>query len=70
MPHVHQVGNVFFLARLGSTVRESTSDITQEQLPEPIRLLLEELERVPIKPLTGAPQGQILWFSKKPEQSD
>jgi hypothetical protein len=41
-----QLANVVFLDKVGETLRQATSDIVQEELPEDIRLLLRRLERM------------------------
>ena len=33
------------LAKIGDTLREATSDITREQLPDAVRALLAQIER-------------------------
>ena len=40
-----RLGNVYFLRRVGSTLRSVTSDITKEELPAEIQHLLRKLER-------------------------
>jgi hypothetical protein len=41
-----QLANLVFLDKVGETLRQATSDIVQEELPENIRLLLRRLERL------------------------
>jgi len=41
-----QLNNVVFLKRVGDTLRQATSDIAREDLPEEIRHLLRRLERI------------------------
>jgi hypothetical protein len=43
---IAQVGNVYFLARIGSTLRWATSDITREELSPDIHLFLRRLDRI------------------------
>jgi hypothetical protein len=44
--YVARVDNVYFLHRVGNSLRWATSDILLEELPEHIRLLLRRLERL------------------------
>jgi hypothetical protein len=46
---VAQVGNIYFLARIGSTLRWATQDIAKEDLPPDIAHLLRRLDRVEAK---------------------
>jgi hypothetical protein len=48
-PKYPQLANIVFLDKVGETLRQVTSDITQEELPEDIRLLLRRLERLEAK---------------------
>jgi hypothetical protein len=41
-----QIGNIFFLARIGSTLRWATSDIARKELPSDIQHLLRRLDRL------------------------
>jgi hypothetical protein len=41
-----QIGNIFFLTRIGSTLRWATDDIAREELPPEIQHLLRRLERL------------------------
>ena len=41
-----QLANIVFLDKVGETLRQVTSDITREELPEDIQLLLRRLERL------------------------
>ena len=41
-----RIGNIFFLKRIGSTLRWVTSDIAREELPPDIQHLLRRLERL------------------------
>ena len=45
-PKYPQLANVVFLDKVGETLRQATSDIVQEELPEEILLLLRRLERL------------------------
>jgi hypothetical protein len=45
-PKYPQLANIVFLDKVGETLRQVTSDITREELPEDIRLLLRRLERL------------------------
>jgi hypothetical protein len=44
-----QIGNIFFLTRIGSTLRWATSDIASEELPADIKRLLRRLDRLETK---------------------
>jgi hypothetical protein len=44
-----QLANVVFLDRVGQTLREATSDIPHQELPEDIQRLLRRLERIEIR---------------------
>jgi hypothetical protein len=52
---VAQVQNVYFLARIGSTLRWATSDITHEELSPDIKRLLRRLDRMEAR--QKVPQG-------------
>ena len=41
-----RIGNIFFLTRIGSTLRWATNDIASEELPSDIQHLLRRLERL------------------------
>ena len=41
----HRSANVYFLTRIGESLRWATSDIAQEELPESVILLLRRLDR-------------------------
>jgi hypothetical protein len=43
--YVAQINNVYFLTRIGESLRWATSDIAQEELPENVILLLRSLDR-------------------------
>ena len=43
---VAQVGNIYFLARIGSALRWATSDTAREELPPEIQRLLRKLDRL------------------------
>ena len=45
-PKYPELANLVFLDKVGETLRQATSDIAQEELPEDIRLLLCRLERL------------------------
>lgn len=45
-PKYPQLANVVFLDKVGETLRRATADITREELPEDILLLLRRLERI------------------------
>jgi hypothetical protein len=40
------LANIVFLDKVGETLRQVTSDITREELPADIQLLLRRLERL------------------------
>jgi hypothetical protein len=44
-PKYPQLANVVFLHKVGETLRQATADITREELPTDILLLLRRLER-------------------------
>jgi hypothetical protein len=44
--YVARIDNVYFLRRLGDSLRKATNHITKEELPDNIRLLLRRLERL------------------------
>jgi hypothetical protein len=44
--YVARIDNVYFVRRLGDSLRKATNHITKEELPENIRLLLRRLERL------------------------
>jgi hypothetical protein len=45
-PKYPELKNIVFLDKVGETLRQATCDITEEKLPENIRLLLRRLERL------------------------
>jgi len=45
-PKYPQLANLGLSDKVGETLRQATSDIVQEELPEDIRLLLRRLERL------------------------
>jgi hypothetical protein len=47
--YVAQIDNIYFLTRIGQSLRWATNDIAREELPEDIQRLLRRLERVEIK---------------------
>jgi hypothetical protein len=44
--HTAQIANIYFLSRIGSTLRRATQDIASEDLPADIKLLLRRLDRL------------------------
>jgi hypothetical protein len=44
--HTAQIRNIYFLARIGSTLRWATQDIAREDLPPDIKRLLGRLDRL------------------------
>jgi hypothetical protein len=44
--YVARIDNVYFVQRVGASLRDATSHIATEELPENIRLLLRRLERL------------------------
>jgi hypothetical protein len=44
--YVARFDNIYFINRVGTSLREATSNITTEELPENIRLLLRRLKRM------------------------
>ena len=50
--YVAQVDNIYFLSRIGESLRWATSDITREALPEEVVLLLRRLDRLEARNLT------------------
>jgi len=49
VPKYPQLKNVIFLDKIGDTLRQATSDIAREDLPDDIRRLLRRLERVELR---------------------
>jgi hypothetical protein len=47
--HTAQIENIYFLSRIGSTLRWATRDIAREDLPTDIQLLLRRLDRLEAK---------------------
>jgi len=47
--YVAQIDNIYFVGRIGASLREATADIVRDELPENIRLLLRRLERLEAK---------------------
>jgi hypothetical protein len=43
--YVLRIDNVYFLKHLGNSLREATAGVSEEDLPEDIRLALRRLER-------------------------
>ena len=52
-----QVKNVVFLDKIGETLRQATSDIAREDLPEDIVRLLRRLDRVELREQRKAKNG-------------
>jgi hypothetical protein len=44
--YVARIDNVYFINRVGASLREAASNVTPEELPENIRLLLRRLKRM------------------------
>jgi hypothetical protein len=44
-----QIENIYFLQRIGATLRWATQDVEREELPEDIRRLLRRLDRLEAK---------------------
>jgi hypothetical protein len=47
--YIAQIDNIYFVRRIGASLREATAEIVREELPENIRLLLRRLERLEAK---------------------
>ena len=47
--YVAKIDNVYFINCVGATLREATSHVTTEELPEDIRRLLRRLERLEVR---------------------
>jgi hypothetical protein len=47
--HTARIENIFFLSRIGSTLRWATQDIAREDLPANIKRLLGRLDRLEAK---------------------
>jgi len=47
--YVAQIENVYFVRRIGASLREATADIARQDLPEDIRHLLRRLDRLEAK---------------------
>jgi hypothetical protein len=47
--YIAQIDNIYFVGRIGASLREATAEIVREELPENIRLLLRRLERLEAK---------------------
>ena len=50
--YIAQIDNIYFVRRIGASLREATAEIVREELPENIRLLLRRLERLQAKDFT------------------
>ena len=59
-PKYPQLANVVFLDKVGETLRQATADITREELPEDILLLLRRLERIERKESMKRPDDRAL----------
>ena len=57
MPKYPQLKNVVFLDKIGDTLRQATSDIAREDLPDDIQRLLRRLERVELREQRKAKNG-------------
>ena len=57
MPKYPQLKNVVFLDKIGDTLRQATSDIAREDLPDDIQRLLRRLERVELREQQKAKNG-------------
>jgi len=44
--YVARIDNIYFINRIGASLREATSNVTMAELPENIRLLLRRLKRM------------------------
>jgi hypothetical protein len=44
--YVARIDNVYFINRVGASLREATSNLTTEELPQNLRLLLRRLKRM------------------------
>jgi hypothetical protein len=47
--YVARIDNIYFINRVGASLREATDHVTTEELPENIRLLLRRLERLEVR---------------------
>jgi hypothetical protein len=47
--YVARIDNVYFVKRVGASLRDATSHIVTEELPENIRLLLRRLDRLEVR---------------------
>ena len=47
--YVAQIDNIYFVKRIGASLREATADTVRDKLPENIQLLLRRLERLEAK---------------------
>jgi hypothetical protein len=57
MPKYPQLKNVVFLDKIGDTLRQATSEIAREDLPDDIQRLLRRLERVELREQRKAKNG-------------
>ena len=51
--HTARIENIFFLSRIGSTLRWATQDIAREDLPADIKRLLGRLDRLEARTAAG-----------------
>ena len=57
IPKYPQLKNVVFLDKIGETLRQATSDVAREDLPDEIHRLLRRLERVELRDQRKAKNG-------------
>jgi hypothetical protein len=57
IPKYPQLKNVVFLDKIGDTLRQATSDIAREDLPDDIQRLLRRLDRVELREQRKAKNG-------------
>lgn len=50
--HTARIENIFFLSRIGSTLRWATQDIAREDLPPDVKRLLGRLDRLEARTAT------------------
>ena len=48
-----RIDNIYFINRVGASLREATDHVTTEELPENIRLLLRRLKRLEVRAKPG-----------------
>jgi hypothetical protein len=49
--YVAQIDNIYFVKRIGASLRKATPDTVRDKLPENIKLLLRRLERLEARDL-------------------